>query len=160
MRNKPESKLSPWAGTLKGAFTKQGWGGPGDPGEREGLRKQARRGRGSVSLFPATLGPASPLASQAPVRVSDAEPSWPQSFRCRGLSLCTVCILHHPTCTGSPTPALSSVLPSCDVTDTPWTPPHPMPQPGSPRPQHLVDGRVYHHPSNDLCLVGHLWLLL
>lgn len=57
MRNKPESKLSPWAGTLKGAFTKQGWGGPGDPGEREGLRKQARQGRGSVSLFPATLGP-------------------------------------------------------------------------------------------------------
>lgn len=80
MRNKPESKLLPWAGTLQGAFTEQGWGGPGDPGEREGLRKQARRGRGTVSLFPATLSPASPLASQAPVPMGDAEPSWPQSF--------------------------------------------------------------------------------
>lgn len=29
-----------------------------------------------------------------------------------------------------------------------------------PRPQHLVDGCVHHHPSDDLCLVGHLWLLL
>lgn len=29
-----------------------------------------------------------------------------------------------------------------------------------PIPAVLVDGRVYHHPSDDLCLVGHLWLLL
>lgn len=29
-----------------------------------------------------------------------------------------------------------------------------------PIPTILVDGRVYHHPSDDLCLVGHLWLLL
>lgn len=38
-------------------------------------------------------------------------------------------------------------------------------QDASPRPlaapaQHLVDGRVDHHPSDDLCLVGHLRLLL
>lgn len=59
IRNKPESKLLPWAGTVQGAFTEQGWGGQADPGEREGLPKQTRRGRGTVSLLPATLGPAS-----------------------------------------------------------------------------------------------------
>lgn len=32
--------------------------------------------------------------------------------------------------------------------------------PWQPQAQHLVDGRVDHHPSDDLCLVGHLRLLL
>lgn len=123
---------------------------------REGGQAQERgKGRESKSEKPGSLaGLPQPHASEGlhvliPNRASHTASSF------SGLSSYTAVPYIHVALPRPIHPVLSIVL--CAHWHTGhYTPPRPL----AAQAQHLVDGRVDHHPSDDLCLIGHLRLLL
>lgn len=135
------------SGTVPSAFSEHCFGRVGRP-RREGRAEKANQKSQEASrafLSPRLRG--FTRARPKPCQPHSVKLQWPQPLHCRSL---------HPRGSASPHPPCPQYRPLCTLAHRALHTPRPL----AAQAQHLVDGRVDHHPSDDLCLVGHLWLLL